>query len=265
MNEPRILLAHASAAVLLNLSDELRRRRARAEVSGVQTGALLIQRQCFRPAGVILVDLAFPEIERIWAWLRHDPMGPRLYACSDADSEAALPGFVRESADGCGLRGTPVGAMADELMGLLESGLAPEQRAVARVRQRETLQRLLFQAGVSPHLKGGRCLRLALEMIADDPRLLDSLEGRLYPALALRCGGTADNVERSMRYAAAQLWQRMEPAERLRLLPRCHAAPGCKRLLTALADRLSEAESFSRAVSEPASAMRMATTLMSSR
>ena len=158
----------------------------------------------------------------------------------------------------------PLTAICDALQAALEKG-APPTGSPRRIRRREALHRLLFLAGISPRLKGGRYLRAALDMAADDPRLLSNLDGRLYPCLAGQFGDTPANVERSMRYAAAQLWQRMEPAERLRLLPRCHAAPGCKRLLTALADRLSEAESFSRAVSEPASAMRMATTLMSSR
>ena len=247
MEKQRILLAHRSAIVLVNLTEELRRRRVRAEIDAVQSGALLIQRQCFLPAGVVLVDLAFDGAERILQCLWSDPSHPRVYACSEARSPEALPPWAQKSADGCGLGGTPVGAICDALLLLLESGATPEIRAANRARRHEDLQRLLFLAGVSPHLKGGRYLREALEMAADDPRLLDNMDGRLYPALALRLGDSPANVERSMRYAVCRLWERMDPGERQRLLPRCPVPPGNKRFLAALDRRLRESAAFAAA------------------
>ena len=247
MDKPRILLAHRNGQLLLNLTEELRRRRVAAEIEAVQSGALLIQRQCFLPAGVILVDLAFANAERILECLSGDPSRPRIYACSDAPSREALPTCAARIADGCGLRGTPVGAICDALAALLESAAPPEVRAARRARRREDLQRLLFLAGVSPHLKGGRYLREAMEMASDDPRLLDNMDGRLYPALALRFGDAPANVERSMRYAVCQIWRRMEPA--LRPLPHCPSPPGNKQFLSALNDRLNESAAAAAALS----------------
>ena len=240
MEKQRILLAHRSSIVLVNLTEELRRRRVMAEIEAVQTGALLIQRQCFLPAGVILVDLAFANAERILECLSGDPSRPRIYACSDAPDRASLPPCAHRIADGCGLNGTPVGAICDALISLLQQDAPPELRAARRARRHEDLQRLLFLAGVSPHLKGGRYLREAPDMAGDDPRLLDNMDGRLYPALALRRGDSPANVERSMRYAVCQVWRRMEPVERLRLLPRCSEPPGNKQFLAALNSRLNE-------------------------
>ncbi len=134
----------------------------------------------------------------------------------------------------------PLMAICDALQAALEKG-APPTGSPRRIRRREALHRLLFLAGISPRLKGGRYLRAALEMAADDPRLLSNLDGRLYPCLAEQFGDTPANVERSMRYAIAQLWQRMEADERLRLLPRCAAPPGNKAFLAALSERLEEA------------------------
>ncbi len=135
----------------------------------------------------------------------------------------------------------PLTAICDALQAALKEGAPPTGPARRIRRRREDLHRLLFLAGISLRLKGGRYLRAALDMAADDPRLLSNLDGRLYPCLAGQFGDTPANVERSMRYAIAQLWQRMEVDERLRLLPRCAAPPGNKAFLAALSERLEEA------------------------
>ena len=248
MKEQRILLAHRSAIVLGNLTEELKRRRVMAEIETVQNGVLLIQRQCFLPASLVLVDLTFSNVDRILECLSSDPARPRIYACSDAPSRETLSPCAARLADGCGLRGTPVGAICDALIALLETSAPPELRAARRARRHEATQRLLFLAGVSPHLKGGRYLREALAMAGEDPFLLDNMEGRLYPALALRSGDSPANVERSMRYAVCQVWRHMDSAERLRLLPRCAGTPGNKQFLLALNGRLSESARASGAL-----------------
>ena len=237
MEKADVLLAHRNPIVLKNLAEEMRRRRGRAEICAVGSEAELMRAQCLRPARVVLVDLEFAQSERVLQCLAADPAGPRLYVCSDAEDEGALPPAAREGGWPVGLRGTPVGVICDQLENLLA---ADAVRAGTGKRRMESAQRLLFLAGVLPLTRGYRCLRLALAMVGECPALLDSLAGRLYPALALRCGGTPAGVERCMRYAVHQIWQRLDQDERLRLLPRCGQCPGVKQFLSELNERLDD-------------------------
>ena len=166
---------------------------------------------------------------------------------------AAELGFERSAGIMLTAESAPmIGALVPELR---EAGLTAERSVrllvphsegrggeleAIRARRRENAQRLLFLSGVMPVTKGSRYLRAALVMASENPALLCNLEGRLYPAVALRCGGTPAGVERCLRYAVQQIWPRMEPEERLRLLPRCGNRPGVKLFLSAMAERMND-------------------------
>ena len=235
-----MLLAHRNPIVVANLADEMRRRRAAARIRVAQDGEALMCAQCFHPARVVLVDAGFSQIDRILQCLCSDPAHPWLYICADGNDERALPEAVRQSGWPVGLKSTPVGATCDELERMLRADAAPGACEPIRARRRENAQRLLFLSGVMPVTKGSRYLRAALVMASENPALLCNLEGRLYPAVALRCGGTPAGVERCLRYAVQQIWPRMEPEERLRLLPRCGNRPGVKLFLSAMAERMND-------------------------
>jgi hypothetical protein len=64
----------------------------------------------------------------------------------------------------------------------------------------------------------------------------------LYPTLALRMGGSAASIERSMRYAIDGMWRRMSAEERRGFQPWNDEKPGNKRFLTALLERLENEE-----------------------
>ena len=249
MSASRILLAHKNPIVLTNLADELKRRRVKADVLLAQNEKQMMHTQCFSPSRVVLVDLSFPHIERILQCVCSDPLQPRVCACSDENSARALPETVRSGLCRCAFRNTPVGVICDQLEEMLSDITPPAERAAAQSRRYEDARRLLFLAGASPNLKGCRYLRIALEMAGEDARLLDNLEGRLYPAIALRCGDKAANVERSMRYAMNLIWRRMDSDSRMNLF-QCAAPPGGKRFLGMLLERLEDSRAFSLSAGE---------------
>ena len=129
--------------------------------------------------------------------------------------------------------------------------MAPGRQARSGLRRRDAIHRMLYDAGLSPNLKGCRYLRLALEMASDSPYLLDNLAGRLYPAIAQRSGDTTANVERSIRYAIALICRRMDPEERVRLIPCGSLNPGNKLFLSTLLDTLNRAEALSAGARSP--------------
>ena len=239
-----ILLAHRNPIVLSNLADELRRRRVRAKVYMARNEAHLVQTQWFSPSRVVLLDLAFAQSERFLKCLSADPINPSIYVCSDSEDDAALPEAVRQGACRYAAGKTPVGVICDQLEKMLAAWNGGDP-SPAPCRRRESARELLLLAGVSPRTKGGRYIRLALDMAVADSSLLYNLNGRLFPAMALQAGDTPENIERCMRYAVHQIWRHMEPDDRLRFLS-CDGRPTVRQFLSAFVERLEKQEEMGR-------------------
>lgn len=79
------------------------------------------------------------------------------------------------------------------------------------------IRQLLMDCGVPDSMRGHRYLATAIDLAAEDPTIMDSVMGQLYPAVAQRHGTTANKVERAMRHAIDTGWQqgRPETLERL--------------------------------------------------
>ena len=57
-------------------------------------------------------------------------------------------------------------------------------------------------------LHGLRYLTVAIEIVTEQPQLINDLTKVLYPMVAEECGSRADRVERSMRTAIGRCWER---------------------------------------------------------
>ena len=246
MDGTSILLAHKNPIVLTNLADELKRRRVRAEVRMAWDEVGILHMQWFHPSRVVLLDLAFAQSERLLQCMSADPTCPCVYVCSDSTDEGALPEAVRQGACRYAVGKTPVGVICDHLENMLMGG-TPGQTPASRCDRRESARRLLLLAGVSPRTKGGRCIRMALEMAGGDRGLLNNLNGRLFPAMALQVNDAPNNIERCMRYAVDQIWRGMPPEDWLRLMPG-GGRPTVKQFLGALLDRLDGQDEMSRGI-----------------
>lgn len=74
---------------------------------------------------------------------------------------------------------------------------------------RDTLiQQYLMACGVPDNLRGKRYLMTAIALAIKDPKIMDSVTGELYPAIAQHHDTTASRVERAMRNAIDVGWQR---------------------------------------------------------
>ena len=73
--------------------------------------------------------------------------------------------------------------------------------AVHKLRLNKQIGNLLFDLGISPHLKGFRYLRYAIEIAIEDFDSVDMITKILYPEVAKVYKTTAGAVERAIRTA----------------------------------------------------------------
>ncbi len=83
--------------------------------------------------------------------------------------------------------------------------------------ERAAVRRSLQLAGVMPHLDGFHYLASALERTWADPAMLHGVTKSLYRDIAREFGTTPACVERSMRSAIRQAWERMDENTRTRI------------------------------------------------
>lgn len=98
-------------------------------------------------------------------------------------------------------------ALPCRVVGRLDPGspFAPRERAEAPA---ERAAALLAAIGVPANLRGCGYMRSALTLASEDPRVLRSLNRRLYPAIAQEHRASAPAVERAIRHAIAVTWAR---------------------------------------------------------
>ena len=82
----------------------------------------------------------------------------------------------------------------------------------------DELDTLLLMLGFRMSLTGYRCLYEAIRLMQENPR--QSITKELYPAIARKCGGTPQRVERAIRNVIRDAWQRRDEHLWCAYLPR---------------------------------------------
>ena len=83
----------------------------------------------------------------------------------------------------------------------LQETVKMEVSTVHKLRLNKQIGNLLFDLGISPHLKGFRYLRRAIEIAIEDFDSVDMITKILYPEVAKVYKTTAGAVERAIRTA----------------------------------------------------------------
>ena len=202
MEKMKMLIADPSEQFGKALADTLRGAYIlRLSRDGWETMELV---ESFRP-DILVIDLMLPGLDGISILRRTASAGqsPMVLAMSRyisdyvAESSAALGvGYLMRKP--CDVRATA--ARISDLTQRLRQPL------VAQPDPRTAVTNLLLALGVPTKLRGYACLREAILERMRDPG--QSVTKELYPTVAAICGGTAVQVERSMRSAIAAAWAR---------------------------------------------------------
>jgi two-component system response regulator (stage 0 sporulation protein A) len=67
---------------------------------------------------------------------------------------------------------------------------------------------MLHKLAVAPHLKGYRYMKQAIVSVINEKGMLDSITYKIYPAIAESCKTTPTRVERAIRSAIENAWDR---------------------------------------------------------
>ncbi len=83
---------------------------------------------------------------------------------------------------------------------------APETRDDESLEQKIT--NLMHEIGVPAHIKGYVYVRRSIEMVCENPDLINAVTKKLYPMVAKEFATTPSRVERAIRHAIEVAWNR---------------------------------------------------------
>lgn len=200
MDRMRLLIADASETFAVALADALRGSyHVRISREGRETLELM---RTFSP-DILVLDLMLPGMDGITllkAAAAAD-MRPVVLAATRFVSEYVLDAAEQLEVGYLILKPCEVEAVAARVADLTQRITAP---VITQPDPRATVSNLLLSLGVPTKLRGYSCLREAVILMQRD--LNQSITKELYPAVAVRCGGTGAQVERAIRSAIHAAW-----------------------------------------------------------
>ncbi|AQU79208.1 MULTISPECIES: sporulation transcription factor Spo0A [Planococcus] len=79
----------------------------------------------------------------------------------------------------------------------------------------DLITNMVKDIGIPPHLKGYLYLKEAVSLVLEQPEILNKVTKVLYPGIATKFDTTSSRVERSIRHAIEQVWNRHETVDHI--------------------------------------------------
>ncbi|ANU11143.1 stage 0 sporulation protein A [Planococcus antarcticus DSM 14505] len=85
----------------------------------------------------------------------------------------------------------------------------------SRLTKEDRITNIVKDIGIPPHLKGYNYLKEAVSLVLEQPEILNKVTKVLYPRIATKFDTTSTRVERSIRHAIEQVWNRHETVDHI--------------------------------------------------
>lgn len=96
-------------------------------------------------------------------------------------------------------------SVCDSLNGLLNNDVISQRR---RYNLDADLSEMVRSLGIAPHVKGYHYLKEAIKIVLNNPDAADGVTKLIYPEIARKYQTSTTNVERAIRYAIYEAWQK---------------------------------------------------------
>ena len=245
MDKPKILIADSTDDFRDTLADTLHGAyHVRTAVDGLQAMQLL---RSFLP-DILVLDLMLPELDGITLLQKAAESGirPVVLAATRYVSDYTLHAADRLGIAYLMIKPCDVAATAARIADISQRIKTP---VFSHPEPRSTVSNTLLRLGIPTKLRGYSYLREAILIMAQSPG--QSITKELYPAVAIACGATATQIERSIRSAVStawsqsdrQIWQLYFPPDNTGTIPK----PTTASFISRLADDISKKQFWEQA------------------
>lgn len=160
---------------------------------------------------VLLLDMIMPQLDGfgVLEWLKTQSIHPKVIVFSAFAQEEIACKAVNLGADYYVLKPFNLNILVQRIVEIAQD---PKIGLVTGSHKDNSLEieisRIFQKLNIPAHYKGYNYLREAILITVNEPTIINEVTKRLYPLIAERFNTTANRVERSMRFAIENAWNK---------------------------------------------------------
>ncbi|TWT08161.1 sporulation transcription factor Spo0A [Planococcus sp. CPCC 101016] len=105
--------------------------------------------------------------------------------------------------------------LAVQINHIMNSRTGMSGQPANKLTKEDRITNMVKDIGIPPHLKGYNYLKEAVSLVLEQPEILNKVTKVLYPGIASKFDTTSTRVERSIRHAIEQVWNRHETVDHI--------------------------------------------------
>lgn len=162
---------------------------------------------------VIIMEAFMSYIDGLGVLSRINNMNPvdrpLIIVMTSIDDDSLQKEFFKNGADYCFVKPFESQMVAERIIQMLSwKSVGVFANSQATQEMELAIGKILHQIGFSAKLKGYTYLREAIMMVIDNPSIINRVTTVLYPTIAQNHKCDAASVERAMRYAIKEAWDK---------------------------------------------------------
>ena len=212
-NATTVFLADSSDALLTMLSDYIDCEQDMCVVGTALSGEEAVRQVRMTRPDVLIVDMmlcGLDGISVIRRLLKTGDLPHRTIAVSAFFNDGTAEKIGELGVEYC----FPKPFRVSELIGHVRERETDTADPKKSARYDAQITQALISFGILPHLQGYRYLREGIRRSIGDRGVLSGVTKTLYPELAMHFGTTPTCIERSMRSAIKNAWEKGDPVKR---------------------------------------------------
>lgn len=178
-----------------------------------KNGAELIDNIKTLKPDVVIMDAFMNHIDALGVLMRINEMNPvkrpLIIVMSYINNNDFQKNFIRAGADYCFIKPVEARMVAERVVQMLswkDVGVFANSQTSQEIEV--VISDILHNIGIPVKVKGYRYLREAILIVVENPASINYVTTILYPAIAEKYNSDPASVERAMRYAIKQAWDR---------------------------------------------------------
>lgn len=209
----KVLIADDNLGFLELLAERINQEEGFEVVAMAKDGEQALEAIAACEPDILILDLIMPKMDglAVQEKLGEFARKPRVVIFSALGQDYITQQSLALGADAFFVKPFDIDIFIKRLrlmMGETRESLGDREKLIQTELLERRIGELLHKLAVAPHLRGYKYLKYAILCVAQDRGMLERITYQIYPAVAKEFGATPSRVERAIRNAIENAWDR---------------------------------------------------------